>query len=32
VEHALAVAVNSDMLPTDELHTDVFASGVNAPR
>jgi len=32
VEQALAVAVNSDMLPTDELHTDVFASGVNAPR
>jgi TPP-dependent pyruvate/acetoin dehydrogenase alpha subunit len=32
VEYALAVAVNSDMLPTDELHTDVFAPGVDTPR
>ncbi len=32
VEHALAVAVNSDMLPTDELRTDVFAPGVDTPR
>jgi 2-oxoisovalerate dehydrogenase E1 component len=32
VERALAAAVNSDMLPTDELYTDVFAPGVDAPR
>jgi 2-oxoisovalerate dehydrogenase E1 component len=32
VEHALAVAVDSDSLPADELHTDVFAPGVDAPR
>jgi TPP-dependent pyruvate/acetoin dehydrogenase alpha subunit len=32
VEQALAIAVNSDMLPTDELHTDVFAPGVDTPR
>lgn len=32
VEQALAVAVASDMLPADELHTDVFAPGVDTPR
>lgn len=32
VEHALTAAVNSDMLPTDELRTDVFAPGVDTPR
>jgi TPP-dependent pyruvate/acetoin dehydrogenase alpha subunit len=32
VEEALAIAVNSDMLPADELYTDVFAPGVDAPR
>jgi TPP-dependent pyruvate/acetoin dehydrogenase alpha subunit len=32
VEQALAVAVNSASLPTDELYTDVFAPGVDAPR
>jgi TPP-dependent pyruvate/acetoin dehydrogenase alpha subunit len=32
VEDALAAAVNSDMLPTDELYTDVFAPGVDTPR
>jgi TPP-dependent pyruvate/acetoin dehydrogenase alpha subunit len=32
VERALAVAVNSASLPADELHTDVFALGVDAPR
>jgi TPP-dependent pyruvate/acetoin dehydrogenase alpha subunit len=31
VEEALAFAVNSDMLPADELRTDVFAPGVAAP-
>ena len=31
VEQALAVAVNSDMLPTDELHTDVFAPASTRP-
>lgn len=32
VEAALAAALGSDMLPADELHTDVFAPGVDAPR
>ncbi|MFW6091009.1 MAG: thiamine pyrophosphate-dependent dehydrogenase E1 component subunit alpha [Actinomycetota bacterium] len=32
VEEALAIAVNSDMLPPDELHTDVFAPGVDTPQ
>jgi TPP-dependent pyruvate/acetoin dehydrogenase alpha subunit len=32
VEQALTAAVNSDMLPTDELRTDVFAPGVDTPR
>ena len=32
VEYALTAAVNSDMLPADELHTDVFAPGVDTPR
>lgn len=32
VEQALAVAVNSEMLPAEELHTDVFAPGVDTPR
>jgi acetoin:2,6-dichlorophenolindophenol oxidoreductase subunit alpha len=32
VEQALAIALNSDMLPTDELRTDVFAPGVDTPR
>jgi pyruvate dehydrogenase E1 component alpha subunit len=31
VEQALAIAVNSASLPVDELYTDVFASGVEAP-
>jgi pyruvate dehydrogenase E1 component alpha subunit len=32
VEQALASAVNSPSLPADELYTDVFAPGVDAPR
>jgi TPP-dependent pyruvate/acetoin dehydrogenase alpha subunit len=32
VEQALAVAVNSAGLPAEELYTDVFAPGVDAPR
>jgi TPP-dependent pyruvate/acetoin dehydrogenase alpha subunit len=32
VEQALAVAVNSASLTADELYTDVFAPGVDAPR
>jgi TPP-dependent pyruvate/acetoin dehydrogenase alpha subunit len=32
VEQAMAIAVNSASLPVDELYTDVFASGVEAPR
>jgi TPP-dependent pyruvate/acetoin dehydrogenase alpha subunit len=32
VEQALAIAVNSASLPVDELYTDVFAAGVEAPR
>lgn len=32
VEQALAVAVNSPGLPADDLYTDVFAPGVDAPR
>lgn len=32
VEEALAFALSSDMLPADELRTDVFAAGVAAPR
>jgi pyruvate dehydrogenase E1 component alpha subunit len=32
VEEALAFAVGSDVLPADELYTDVFAPGVDAPR
>lgn len=32
VEDALATALNSDMLPADELRTDVFAPGVDTPR
>lgn len=32
VEQALAAAVNSASLPADELYTDVFAPGVDAPR
>src|SRR5690606_10423449 len=31
VDEALAVAVNSDMLPAEELRTDVFAPGVDTP-
>jgi TPP-dependent pyruvate/acetoin dehydrogenase alpha subunit len=32
VEHALTAAMHSDMVPADELHTDVFAPGVDTPR
>lgn len=32
VEQALAAAVSSESLPADELYTDVFAPGVDAPR
>jgi TPP-dependent pyruvate/acetoin dehydrogenase alpha subunit len=32
VEQALAAAVRSESLPPDELYTDVFAPGVDAPR
>lgn len=31
VEDALATALSSDMLPADELRTDVFAPGVDTP-
>ena len=32
VEQALTFALNSEMLPPDELRTDVFAPGVDTPR
>jgi TPP-dependent pyruvate/acetoin dehydrogenase alpha subunit len=32
VQQALAIAMNSGGLPADELYTDVFAPGVDAPR
>jgi TPP-dependent pyruvate/acetoin dehydrogenase alpha subunit len=32
VENALAAALDSDMLPAEELLTDVFAPGVDVPR
>jgi TPP-dependent pyruvate/acetoin dehydrogenase alpha subunit len=32
VDRALAIAVSSASLPVDELYTDVFAPGVDAPR
>jgi acetoin:2,6-dichlorophenolindophenol oxidoreductase subunit alpha len=32
VEEALTVALDSEMLPPEELYTDVFAPGVDAPR
>ncbi|MBD0324619.1 MAG: thiamine pyrophosphate-dependent dehydrogenase E1 component subunit alpha, partial [Aldersonia sp.] len=32
VEQALAFALHSEMLPPDELRTDVFAPGVDTPR
>jgi TPP-dependent pyruvate/acetoin dehydrogenase alpha subunit len=32
VEQAMATAVASASLPADELYTDVFAPGVDAPR